>query len=77
MIISSQGFEKYAKVTNGYTSLANVRSETPPPRDMMESFFLSETLKYLYLLFSEDRYLINLKYYVVNSEAHPLPVHKN
>ncbi|XP_013189359.2 endoplasmic reticulum mannosyl-oligosaccharide 1,2-alpha-mannosidase isoform X1 [Amyelois transitella] len=72
-----QGFEKYAKVSNGYTSLANVKSEKPLQRDMMESFFLSETLKYLYLLFSEDRYVIDLNRYVINSEAHPLPIHEN
>ncbi|XP_063632845.1 endoplasmic reticulum mannosyl-oligosaccharide 1,2-alpha-mannosidase [Cydia splendana] len=72
-----QGFEKYAKVANGYTSLANVKSEKPVQRDMMESFFLSETLKYLYLLFSDDRYLIDLSKYVLNSEAHPLPIHKS
>ncbi|XP_048004533.1 endoplasmic reticulum mannosyl-oligosaccharide 1,2-alpha-mannosidase isoform X2 [Leguminivora glycinivorella] len=72
-----QGFEKYAKVPNGYTSLANVKSEKPVQRDMMESFFLSETLKYLYLLFSDDRYLIDLSKYVFNSEAHPLPIHKS
>ncbi|KAG6446541.1 endoplasmic reticulum mannosyl-oligosaccharide 1,2-alpha-mannosidase [Manduca sexta] len=72
-----QGFEKYAKVPNGYTSLANVKSEKPIPRDMMESFFLSETLKYLYLLFSEDRFVIDLSKFVINSEAHPLPVHKH
>lgn len=72
-----QGFEKYAKVQNGYTSLANVKSEKPILRDMMESFFLSETLKYLYLLFSDDRFVIDLSKYVMNSEAHPLPIHKN
>ncbi|XP_014366340.2 endoplasmic reticulum mannosyl-oligosaccharide 1,2-alpha-mannosidase [Papilio machaon] len=72
-----QGFEKYARVTYGYSSLASVKSERPAHRDMMESFFLSETLKYLYLLFSEDRYLIDLNKYVINSEAHPLPVHKS
>ncbi|CAH0578042.1 unnamed protein product [Chrysodeixis includens] len=72
-----QGFEKYAKVPNGYTSLANVKVEKPVQRDMMESFFLSETLKYLYLLFSDDRFVIDLTKYVVNSEAHPLPIHKN
>ncbi|XP_028032219.1 endoplasmic reticulum mannosyl-oligosaccharide 1,2-alpha-mannosidase [Bombyx mandarina] len=72
-----QGFEKYAKVPNGYSSLTNVKSENPIPRDMMESFFLSETLKYLYLLLSDDRFLIDLNKYVVNSEAHPLPIHKN
>ncbi|CAG4939913.1 unnamed protein product [Parnassius apollo] len=72
-----QGFEKYAKVTNGYSSLANVKSEKPVHRDMMESFFLSETLKYLYLLFSDDRLIIDLNKFVINSEAHALPVHKN
>lgn len=61
----------------GYTSLTNVKSETPSPRDMMESFFLSETLKYLYLLFADDRFIIDLNKYVINSEAHPLPIHKN
>ncbi|XP_059054476.1 endoplasmic reticulum mannosyl-oligosaccharide 1,2-alpha-mannosidase [Achroia grisella] len=72
-----QSLEKYAKVPNGYTSLANVKSDKPLQRDMMESFFLSETLKYLYLLFSEDRFMIDLNKYVINSEAHPLPIHKN
>lgn len=72
-----QGFEKYAKVPWGYTSLANVKSEKPVQRDMMESFFLSETLKYLYLLFSDDRFTIDLNKYVINSEAHPLPIYKN
>ncbi|XP_072930604.1 endoplasmic reticulum mannosyl-oligosaccharide 1,2-alpha-mannosidase [Epargyreus clarus] len=72
-----QAIEKYARVENGYTSVANVKSDKPGNRDMMESFFLSETLKYLYLLFSDDRYLIDLNKYVINSEAHPLPIHKN
>lgn len=70
-----QSFEKYAKVSYGYASLSNVKSEKPVHRDMMESFFMSETLKYLYLLFSDDRFLIDLNKYVINSEAHPLPVH--
>jgi hypothetical protein len=38
----------------------------------MESFFLGETLKYFYLLFSNDS-LIPLDKYVFNTEAHPLP----
>lgn len=71
-----QALEKYAKVPNGYTSLANVKNtDEIVYRDMMESFFLSETLKYLYLLFSDDRYLLDLKKYVVTTEAHPLPIH--
>ena len=40
----------------------------------MESFFLGETLKYLYLLFSDDPDLLSLDTYVFNTEAHPLPI---
>lgn len=40
----------------------------------MESFFLGETLKYLYLLFSDDPHLLSLDAFVFNTEAHPLPV---
>ncbi|KAL3284844.1 hypothetical protein HHI36_018983 [Cryptolaemus montrouzieri] len=71
-----QGFENYTKVSNGYTSIGNVRSSTDVrPRDMMESFFLAETLKYFYLLFSDDPKLIDLDKYVVNSEAHIFPIY--
>ncbi len=40
--------------------------------DKMQSFFLAETLKYLYLLFSDDN-VIDINKYVFNTEAHPLP----
>uniref|UniRef100_A0A4W5QUF0 alpha-1,2-Mannosidase n=1 Tax=Hucho hucho TaxID=62062 RepID=A0A4W5QUF0_9TELE len=71
-----QNFNKYTKVsTGGYTSINNVRDpEYPSPRDKMESFFLGETLKYFYLLFSDDPELISLDKYVFNTEAHPLPI---
>ncbi|RYO75974.1 hypothetical protein DL766_008253 [Monosporascus sp. MC13-8B] len=39
--------------------------------DSMESFWLSETLKYFYLIFSSPD-LISLDQYVFNTEAHPL-----
>lgn len=39
--------------------------------DSMESFWLGETLKYLYLVFSEPE-LVSLDDYVFNTEAHPL-----
>jgi mannosyl-oligosaccharide alpha-1,2-mannosidase len=38
----------------------------------MESFWLAETLKYFYLLFSPDD-LLPLDKVVLNTEAHPLP----
>ncbi|XP_056588003.1 endoplasmic reticulum mannosyl-oligosaccharide 1,2-alpha-mannosidase [Triplophysa dalaica] len=71
-----QSFNKYTRVpSGGYTSIGNVRDPANPvPRDKMESFFLGETLKYLFLLFSEDPELISLDKYVFNTEAHPLPI---
>ncbi|XP_053328483.1 endoplasmic reticulum mannosyl-oligosaccharide 1,2-alpha-mannosidase [Spea bombifrons] len=71
-----QNFNKYTRVpTGGFTSINNVQSPShPEPRDKMESFFLGETLKYLFLLFSDDVDLLNLDKYVFNTEAHPLPI---
>ncbi|XP_043952233.1 endoplasmic reticulum mannosyl-oligosaccharide 1,2-alpha-mannosidase [Gambusia affinis] len=71
-----QSFNAYTKVPGGgYTSINNVRDPANPgPRDKMESFFLGETLKYLYLLFSDDEELLSLDKYVFNTEAHPLPI---
>jgi len=56
----------------GFTSLDSVMSVPAKQRDNMESFWLAETLKYLYLLFSEDK-LLPLTDVVFNTEAHPLP----
>ncbi|XP_054468619.1 endoplasmic reticulum mannosyl-oligosaccharide 1,2-alpha-mannosidase [Anoplopoma fimbria] len=69
-------FNNYTKVPGGgYTSINNVRDPVNPgPRDKMESFFLGETLKYLYLLFSDDMELLSLDKYVFNTEAHALPI---
>lgn len=41
--------------------------------NMMQSFFLAETLKYLYLLFSPSS-VISLDEWVFNTEAHPLKI---
>ena len=70
-----QAFEKYTKIKEGgYSSIDNVKDPNNPGyRDKMESFFLGETLKYFFLLFS-DVDLVPLDEYVFNSEAHPLPI---
>ena len=68
-------FEKYTKLEGGgYSSISNVKQQRPVLRDKMESFFLGETLKYLFLLFGEDDTLIPLDQWVFNTEAHPLPI---
>lgn len=56
----------------GFTSLSNVNVIPAEQRDNMESFWLAETLKYFYLLFS-DRDFIPLETTVFNTEAHPFP----
>ncbi|PMD53911.1 glycoside hydrolase family 47 protein [Hyaloscypha bicolor E] len=56
----------------GYTSLDNVNAVPPVRRDNIESFWLAETLKYLYLLFSPIDFLL-LDGIVFNTEAHIFP----
>lgn len=70
-----QAFEKVTFIpTGGYSSVLDVRVQGPPSyKDRMESFFLSETLKYLFLLFS-DNMPLPLDKWVFNTQAHPLPI---
>ncbi|XP_048772672.2 endoplasmic reticulum mannosyl-oligosaccharide 1,2-alpha-mannosidase-like isoform X2 [Ostrea edulis] len=70
-------FMKYTKIDGaGFSSINNVKSPSNPGyKDKLESFFLAETLKYLFLLFSDDPKLIPLDKFVFNSEAHPLPIY--
>lgn len=65
--------EKYCRVSSGFSGVKDVYSSTPAHDDVQQSFFLAETLKYLYLLFSGDD-LLPLDHWVFNTEAHPLPV---
>lgn len=46
----------------------------PPEKDnTMQSFWLAETLKYLWLIFASPD-VISLDEWVLNTEAHPLPI---
>ncbi|KAJ1499269.1 ER degradation-enhancing alpha-mannosidase-like protein 1 [Coelomomyces lativittatus] len=64
--------ENLAKVECGYAIISDVRQEKIY-EDHMESFLLSETLKYAYLLFDEEN-LVHKKNMVFTTEAHPFPV---
>ncbi|XP_024387299.1 mannosyl-oligosaccharide 1,2-alpha-mannosidase MNS3 [Physcomitrium patens] len=69
-----QAFEAHTKVSSGgYSSLDDVTSVPAPKRDKMETFFVGETLKYLYLLFGDSN-VLPLTEFVFNTEAHPLPI---
>ncbi|KAF9662952.1 hypothetical protein SADUNF_Sadunf18G0107700 [Salix dunnii] len=66
-----QAFEKNSRLETGYVGLKDVNSGIKD--NMMQSFFLAETLKYLYLLFSPTS-VISLDEWVFNTEAHPLRI---
>ncbi|KAA0702627.1 Mannosyl-oligosaccharide 1,2-alpha-mannosidase IC [Triplophysa tibetana] len=68
-----EALEKHCRVEAGYSGIRDVYSSTVSHDNMQQSFFLSETLKYLYLLFSDDD-LLPFEDWVFNTEAHPLPV---
>jgi len=59
----------HCRTEDGYTTLKSV--VTKEKGDVMPSYFLAETLKYLYLLFAPDETL-DLRRVVFNTEAHPL-----
>ncbi|KAJ3062367.1 hypothetical protein HDU98_001765 [Podochytrium sp. JEL0797] len=81
-----QNLDKYCKNEVGYHGLENANAQLDPQLqwkggatvgpgkiDRQESFFLAESLKYLYLIFADDD-TIPLEQYVFNTEAHPLSV---
>jgi len=59
----------YCRTDAGYAALSSVISKKKT--DSMESFFLAETLKYLYLLFAPQETL-DFDAVTLNTEAHPL-----
>lgn len=73
-----KAFETNCRISNGggYYTVGNVAKGPVRPRhtDGMESFFIAETLKYLFLLFSDDDTLLPLDEIVFNTEAHPFPM---
>jgi mannosyl-oligosaccharide alpha-1,2-mannosidase len=77
--LMDRAWEMWTAITNATTTeLANsaIEDVNPPAgeglrmSDSMESFWLSETLKYFYLVYSEPD-LVSLDEWVFNTEAHP------
>jgi mannosyl-oligosaccharide alpha-1,2-mannosidase len=65
-----QSIEKATRAEYGNAALEDVFQKIPSKKDNMESFWLAETLKYFYLIFSEPE-LVSLDEFVLNTEAHP------
>ena len=69
----ADSLEKYCRTDVGFAALLSV--ETKEKRDAMESFFLAETLKYLYLLYA-PKSTLDLRKVVFNTEAHPMQIQR-
>ena len=67
-----QAIERFCRTEVAYGEIGDVRNVNQNPKDKMETFFLSETLKYLYLLFDPETEIDILNTHVFNTEAHPL-----
>jgi mannosidase alpha-like ER degradation enhancer 1/mannosidase alpha-like ER degradation enhancer 2 len=61
--------KEYCKTDIAFSSVANV--ETMEKKDYMATFFFAETMKYLYLTFSNHTGEFVLDDYIFNTEAHP------
>ncbi|KAJ7159758.1 glycoside hydrolase [Mycena filopes] len=66
--------ERFCRLPEGgYASVLDVDHLPVKYEDKQETFFLSETLKYLYLTFADEN-VLDLNEVVFNTEAHPLPI---
>lgn len=65
----------YRVPESGWQGIRDVSSSSPQGDDKMQSFFLAETLKYLYLIFC-DGDVMHLDEWVFNTEAHPFRITK-
>ena len=59
--------------TGGFTDVRYVTGAHPEKMDKQESWFLAETIKYLWLIFQPDD-VLPLDQYVFNTEAHPIHI---
>ena len=59
-----QAVQTYTQTDLGNSAISDVTSSAPFQKDQMESFWLAETLKYYYLLFS-DPSVVSLDEYVL------------
>ncbi|XP_063218845.1 ER degradation-enhancing alpha-mannosidase-like protein 1 [Bacillus rossius redtenbacheri] len=69
-----QSLNNFTKVKCGYATVHSVLDKSL--EDRMESFFLSETCKYLYLLFDKDNYVNKHSgEFIFSTEGHLMPIH--
>jgi mannosyl-oligosaccharide alpha-1,2-mannosidase len=73
-----QSMERAYRVpeSGGWQGVLDVSRTPTVGDDKMQSFFLAETLKYLYLIFA-DSDTMHLDEWVFNTEAHPFKITKH
>lgn len=69
----AEAIQRHSKIDIGMAGVKDVTVVPVINDDRQQSFFLAETIKYLYLLFCDKKY-ISLDEFVFNTEAHPLPI---
>ena len=74
----AQAFYRHCRTTSGgFSDLKTVNSVPTIKSDYQRANFLSATLKYLYLIFTDDTTsapVLPLDKWVFNTRGHPLPV---
>lgn len=65
--------QEHTRVPCGFAAVNDIR--TGKHQDRMDSFVLSETLKYLYLIFADPSEIeLDLDTFIFTTEAHLLPL---
>lgn len=68
-----RNLQKHCRVSCGFAAINDIR--TGKTEDRMDSFVLSETLKYLYLIFADPSEIdLDLDTFIFTTEAHLLPL---
>eukprot|EP01137_Pigoraptor_chileana_P020736 Opistho-2@83502 len=68
-----KAIERHCRTASAFSGVSDVTASKPEHDNSMQSFFMAETLKYLYLIFGSNDDL-PLNEYVFTTEAHPLGV---
>jgi len=68
-----QSILEHCRTPRGFSGLLDVRNPSSEKDDRMQAFFLSETLKYLFLLMNDVDPMPSDRF-VLNTEAHPLKI---
>eukprot|EP00928_Gymnodinium_smaydae_P074303 TRINITY_DN57365_c0_g1_i1.p1 TRINITY_DN57365_c0_g1~~TRINITY_DN57365_c0_g1_i1.p1 ORF type:complete len:468 (-),score=58.45 TRINITY_DN57365_c0_g1_i1:60-1463(-) len=71
-----QALNRTARTEYGFAEVQNVWESAPRQKDAMQSYFLAETLTYLYLTLAPHD-VIDLDKFVFNTEAHPVRVNSS